>query len=139
MQFLVVIFLAVGVDLDKGTAVLNNRCNHLHDEVDVAAQLSAGCHGKRDQEQPNILLNAVNGRCVAFTGVGAQNIEEIREIGHRSGFVCLFVPEFIPVLITGSAIPPYQLYIVLRQGESGGEQLVLRRTRISWDNKYLRF
>lgn len=58
---------------------------------------------------------------MAFTRVGTQNIEEIGKSGHRSGLVCLLIAEVIPVLITGLAVPSYQLYIVLRQGESGGE------------------
>jgi hypothetical protein len=58
---------------------------------------------------------------MAFTGVGTQNVEEIGESGHRSGLVCLLVAEVIPVLITGAAVPSYQLYVVLRQGESSGK------------------
>lgn len=60
---------------------------------------------------------------MAFTGVGTQDIEEIRKSGHRGGFVCLLVAEITPVLVTGPAISPYQLYLVLRQGESGGKKL----------------
>lgn len=60
---------------------------------------------------------------MAFARVGTQNIEEIRESGHRSGFVCLLVAEVTPVFIASPAVSPYQLDIVLRQGESGGKKL----------------
>lgn len=71
----------------------------------------------------DILLNGVYGRRMTFSGVGTQDVEEIRKFGHCNSLIGFLVAEVIPMIAAGAAITTYHFDIVLCQGEPGSEQL----------------
>ena len=135
MQILIVLFLTVGLDLDKWSPVLKNRCNHFHNKVDVAITPVSGDAIKGDQSTTWHTFQCSKWQMCGLYQSWDQGHRRNWEI-RTSRWICMPpCSRSYPNVRHGSGHFALPARPRIASGRIRWQEAVLGRIRHSWDNK----